>query len=132
MHWDPNFTADLQLGANTSFAHLPLYGQRLRQSWQFTVGSTTALLGNRGPKDGVADPQSYTYGRDGRWAGHVVFGDGHIEFVSTFTPNGLFYEDHGQRLPDNLFRVDDGMNGVDAIFAFTQAMAADGPELQFD
>ncbi len=132
VHWDPGFVADLAVDSNDSFAHLPLHGQRFRKYWRFTAGSTVPLVGNRGPAEGIHDTSSYTYGRDGTWAGHIVFGDGHVEFVTTFTPNGLFWEDHGQRLPDNLFRMESGPDGVDVVLAFTSAMTEDGPVLQYD
>jgi hypothetical protein len=131
-YWDPAFVADLEQKSNASFAHVPLYGERLRQLWRFGVGSSTPLMGNRGPADGVDDPNSYTYGLDGRWAGQLVFGDGHVEYVETFTLNSLFYNAGGQRQPDNLFRMDDGPDGVDVILTFTESMTEDGPVIQFD
>jgi hypothetical protein len=112
-YWDPAFVADLEQKSNASFAHVP-------------------LMGNRGPADGVDDPNSYTYGLDGRWAGQLVFGDGHVEYVETFTLNSLFYNAGGQRQPDNLFRMDDGPDGVDVILTFTESMTEDGPVIQFD
>ncbi len=130
--WDPGFVADLAVLSNLSFAHMPLYGQRLRRNWRFNAGSRTVLLGNRGPRDGVADPSSYSVGRNGIWAGHIVFGDGHLEFADTFTPTGLVFVRDGRQLADNLFAADDGPDGMDAILAFTTAITDDGPVLQFD
>jgi prepilin-type processing-associated H-X9-DG protein len=132
VHWDPGFVADLALDSNVSFAHLPLYGRRFTKYWRFTVDSTVPLVGNRGPKNGIHDASSYTYGRNGKWAGHIVFGDGHVEFVETFTPKGIFWEDHGQPLPDNLFRMESGPEGIDVVLAFTEAMTEEGPVLQYD
>jgi hypothetical protein len=130
--WDPGFTADLSTDSNTSFAHVPLYGKRLRDTWRFTAGARTPLVGNRGPKDGIADPNSWTYGKDGQWAGQVVFGDGHVQFIQTFTMNGLFFDNGGQQQPDNIFRMEQGADGSDIILSFTKEMTADGPVLQFD
>ncbi len=118
--------------SNSSFGHLPLYGERFRRYWRFTAGSRTPLLGNRGPTGGVDDPGSYTYGRDGRWAGQVVFGDGHVEFIETFTLNSVFFDAGGQQQPDNLFRMDDGPDGADVILTFTKVMTEDGPIIQHD
>jgi hypothetical protein len=132
VHWDPAFVADLDVESNNSFAHIPLYGARLRQHWRFTASSRTPLLGNRGPAGGVDDPNSYTYGQDGRWAGQVVFGDGHVEFIQTFTLNSVFFDAGGQQQPDNLFRMDDGPDGGDVILTFTKAMTDDGPVIQHD
>jgi hypothetical protein len=131
-YWDPAFVADLDVESNNSFAHIPLYGERLRQHWRFTASSRTPLLGNRGPADGVDDPGSYTYGLDGRWAGQVVFGDGHVEFIQAFTLNSVFFDAGGQQQPDNLFRMDDGPDGADVILTFTKTMTDDGPVIQHD
>ncbi|MCH7799015.1 MAG: hypothetical protein IID28_11315 [Planctomycetes bacterium] len=130
--WDPSFTANLSWDSNTSFAHIPLYGNRLRRLWQFTADSRMPLLGNRGPKDGVADPESWTYNRDGKWGGHIVFGDGHVEFISTFTITGVFFKSGTSNQPDNLYRMEQGADGLDVILAFTKEMTEDGPVLQFD
>ena len=130
--WDPTFVADLATESNVSFAHVPLYGPRLRRQWRFAADHQIPLLGDRGPKDGAQDPTSYTYGRDGRWRGHLVFGDGHVAFVETFTPSGLFYLDGRQQVPDNIFRMEQGLEGMDVILAFTRLMTDDGPELQHD
>jgi hypothetical protein len=130
--WDAGFKADLAVESNTSFAHVPLYGQRLRQLWRFTAGSHTPLLGNRGPEGGLDNPNSYTYGRSGVWGGHVVFGDGHVEFLTTFTPAGVVYGRGAERLPDNIFDAEEGPDGLDAILTFTKAMTAEGPEVQWD
>ncbi len=127
--WDRRFVADLEVESNTSFAHMPLYGRRLRQQWRFMGDARSVLLGNRGPQDGVDNPLSYTYGRDQRWRGHVVFGDGHIEFAESFTPSGLF---RGAGAPDNLFAMEEGVDGADAILAFTKKISGDGPVLQHD
>ena len=131
-YWDPNFMADLTWESNTSFAHVPLYGNRLRQYWHAGVGSRTPVLGNRGPKDGVTNPDSWTYNRDGKWGGHVVFGDGHIEFIQTFTINGIFLPRAGGSQPDNLYRMEEDADGLDVILTFTKQMTAEGPILQHD
>lgn len=130
--WDTSFKADLHDLANVSFAHMPLYGERYRRGWRATHDARTILVGNRGPEDGRDDPYSYTYGRDGVWGGHVLYGDGHIRFHTEFTPPGLTYERDGQSHPDNLFYMDDGPDGRDAILSFTREMRADGPVLQYD
>ncbi len=130
--WDRRFVADLELRSNDSFAHVPLYGDRLRRQWTAGAGHRTILLGNRGPRDGVQDASSYTCGRNGLWAGHLVFGDGHVEFSDTFTPPGLLLELEGRQLPDNVFAMEEGPGGLDAILTFTKRMTAKGPEVQHD
>ena len=130
--WDPTFVADLDVESNNSFAHVPLYGRRFRQYWKFTVDSRTALIGNRGPLDGVDNPSSYTYGRNGQWGGHIVFGDGHVDFFESFFVAGLTYNQDGQAKHDNIFAMETGPNGDDAILSFTKQMTEDGPVLQHD
>ena len=31
--WDPNFSADLSTTSNVSYAHMPLWGERLKKRW---------------------------------------------------------------------------------------------------
>jgi len=132
VHWDPSFKADLGQLSHTSFAHVPLFGERFDREWQNTMNSAFPLLGNRGPKDGRENPQSYTYGRNGKWGGHLLYGDGHVVFVESFTPDGLAFESNGKRFPDNIFFMDDEPEGGDAIITFTKGMTKDGPQVQFD
>ncbi len=130
--WDPTFVADLDLESNVSFAHIPLHGRRYNRFWKFTVDSRAPLLGNRGPLDGVDNPSSYTYGRNGQWGGHIVFGDGHVDFFESFFVAGLSYSEDGQTNHDNIFAMETGPDGDDAILSFTKLMDEDGPVLQHD
>jgi hypothetical protein len=132
VHWDPKFKADLSDLSNTSFAHVPLHGERFRRHWKSDFSSTFPILGNRGPKDGIDDPNSWTYGKNGVWGGHLVFGDGHIDFVDTFTPPNVVFDRDGERYADNVFAVEDGPDGRDAILSFTREMTDAGPVLQHD
>jgi hypothetical protein len=132
VYWDAGFKADLSDLSNVSFAHLPLFGERHERSWKQTFEGSVPILGNRGPRDGIDDPQSFTYGRNGRWAGHLAFGDGHVDFVDTFTPAGLLYDRGGPPQPDNIFAMEDGPGGRDTVIAFTRRMTTRGPELQYD
>ena len=93
---------------------------------------SVVLLGNRGPKDGIENPNSFSYGRNGVWGGSMIFGDGHIEFISVFTPQGVYYESGREALPDNIFAVEDGPDGIDSVLSFTKKMTREGPELQYD
>ncbi|MCZ6542972.1 MAG: hypothetical protein O6768_04845, partial [Planctomycetota bacterium] len=60
VYWDPNFVADLETGSNVSYAHVPLVGDRLVLQWRNTSGANVAVVGNRGPADGVASADSYS------------------------------------------------------------------------
>lgn len=132
VYWDTTFVADLGDLSNTSYAHEPLYGDRFDDHWRNTLSSTFPIFGNRGPKDGVANSQSFTYGRNAQWGGHVVYGDGHTAYINTFTPNGLVFEMGGETYQDNIFKMDAKPNGGDAVLAFTKAMTKQGPTLQWD
>lgn len=130
--WDTAFEANLSRRSHVSFAHMPLFGERYRRGWQANFDRRAILLGNRGPKDGVDDPSSFSYGRSGVWGGHILRGDGSIEFTHDFTPPGLTYQSSGGPQPDNLFAMEDGPGGVDAILSFTSQMTPQGPVLQYD
>jgi hypothetical protein len=130
--WDKTFKADLADLSNTSFAHEPLFGDRFDVEWKDTLNSQWPLIGNRGPKDGIDNPQSLTYGRNKQWGGHAFFGDGHIAFVNSFTPNGLTFRRGSETYQDNIFKMDDGPKGGDAVLAFTKTMSKNGPTLQWD
>lgn len=132
VHWDTTFEADLKRSSHVSFGHLPLCGKRFEKKWLSTMDTLFPLVGNRGPKDGVNSPDSWACGRDGVWRGHIVYGDGHIDFVDSPTPNGLTFMEEGHRVQDNIFAMEDGANGEDAIISFTESMSKDGPKLQFD
>ena len=47
--WNPDFSADLQSIANVSYAHMPLFGERLKRQWKPSAGRFP-ILGNRGPE----------------------------------------------------------------------------------
>lgn len=136
LYWDPTFKADLKRESNTSFAHMALYGERYRRFWERVGGqgynSMFPLIGNRGPLDGRDNPASYTYGKDGTWAGFAAFADGHVDFIDTFTPNGLVFESRDGMKPDNIFAIEDGPTGTDAILTFTSKINSDGPVVQHD
>ncbi len=132
VYWDKSFVADLADLSNTSYAHEPLYGDRFDDHWKNALSSTFPIFGNRGPKDGVANPQSFTYGRNGQWGGHVVYGDGHTAYINTFTPNGIVFVMNGETYQDNIFKMDSKPDGGDAVLAFTKTMTKQGPTLQWD
>lgn len=132
VYWDKTFVADLNDLSNVSFAHVPLHGERFDRHWKNELSSTFPVLGNRGPKDGIDNPQSYTYGRNGQWGGHLCFGDGHVSYVNTFSPNGIVYNFKGETKPDNIFKIDADFGGPDAVLGFTKKMLKAGPMLQWD
>ena len=153
-YWDPKFYCNLngntpptgqEAVCYSSYAHQPLFGQRKAISWRAVGDSTRPLLGTRGPRhtnDGPAsaqtDPDSYAnsptlllHGSKREWAGNVVFGDGHFEFLATMFPTQTQFDCGGSEAltKDNIFAMDFLCNGAtgaagaakqgDAIIAFT-------------
>lgn len=126
--WDPEFTANLQSGSNASFAHMPLWGDRLERHWsKVSLDGDFPLLGTRGPINGDPNAASYTMGRQGKWAGHVCFGDGHVVWTEQMTIAG-----GPGKPPDNLFKWEEGAAGGDAVLAFTRVVGERGPTLEYD
>ena len=132
VYWDSRFMADLADLSHVSFAHVPLFGERFERHWKGDLGATFPIVSNRGPKDGIHDPGSLTYGRNQTWGGHVLYGDGHTDFLHAFTAGNIFYERDGRRQADNIFALEDGPAGRDAILSFTRTMTEGGPVLQHD
>ncbi len=126
VYWDPNFVADLETGSNVSYAHIPLVGDRMVRQWRDTGAASLAVLGNRGPADGVASADSYSCGKNGSWLGSLVFNDNHLETLSGKA--GLKVG----RGPDNLFNFDPGLNGIDQVLAFTKEVKDNQAVLQHD
>jgi prepilin-type processing-associated H-X9-DG protein len=132
LHWDPSFRANLEKESNVSFAHMPLFGERFDRYWGPSLASSFPLFGNRGPMNGTVNATSYTMGLDGSWGAHIVFGDGHVAFTDSFTLGGRTVEVDGVSKADNLYVMEEGPNGDDAILSFTREMSEHGPVLQFD
>ena len=127
-YWDDAFRADLDDVSNVSYAHMVLYGDRLDHWSSRRMDSNFPLLGNRGPRDGVASTDSWACLEDGSWAGQIAYGDGHVDLLmgtSQARRAGPHSEDH-------YFRIDDEDRHGDAILGFTSDMDEDGPTLQWD
>lgn len=134
--WDPHFRADLDDVSHVSYASMPLFGRRYDEQWMELYDHRFAMIGTRGPKDGIPDPNSITcefFGSRKKWLGNVCFNDNHTEFLDNFTPKRAVYLDAaGNEQPDNIFRFDDGLVGGDAILTIVKEMTADGPVIQHD
>ncbi len=126
VYWDPTFVADLETGSNVSYAHIPLVGDRRVHQWRNTGDANVALLGNRGPADGVASADSYSCRSDGSYVGSLVFNDNHLETL--FASAGLKIGGG----PDNLFNFDPGIEGLDQVLAFTKEVKDNQAVLQHD
>lgn len=107
--WDPLFVNDLESGANNSYGIIPVTGKRKQQNWGVSTHSPTtfAIIGTRGPIDGLEDPHSHSnlfHGIERDWKGTVNYGDGHNEVLETFYPVSTTYVDMGGiAKSDNIF-----------------------------
>lgn len=154
VYWDTRFYCNLNGNApptgqpavcHSSYAHQPLFGQRKALSWRAVGDATRPLLGTRGPihtnlgpESAVIDadifdasPTLLLHGSKKEWAGNMVFGDGHVEFLNTMFPTQVQFNCAGLEVvsKDNIFAMDFLCNGVtgaaaaakqaDAIIAFT-------------
>ena len=130
VYWDSSFEANLNDISNVSYAHMPLYGDRLKNNWgsRMKLSTSFPLFGNRGPEDGIETEESYAC-FNGKWGGYVAFGDGHVEFLGS---PSAFRGSLNRGGPDGLFSIDDTTRHSDAILGFTYRMEADGPVLQWD
>ena len=127
-YWDPTFKAELLVQSNTSYAHMPIAGERKRRHWRDTMDSRFAMIGTRGVIDGVIDDPSIYYasvtlefhGGSKEWVGNVAFNDNHTERLDTFFPENLNYQIAGETFADNIFKDDtgdtDGGVGTDGGF----------------
>ena len=61
-----------------------------------------------------------------------MYGDGHVDFVTTFAPGSLLVQRDGMNHPDNFYAMEEGPEGSDAVLSFTQQMRPQGPKLQYD
>ena len=111
--WDPIFGNDLtgeEGDCNNSYGIMPLTGKRKPRNWQ--VGASAfALLGSRGPEEGINSKYSKSnllHGISSDWKGVISFGDGHLETLETFYPNATTYiDDNGDSQIDNIFKEDE-------------------------
>ena len=114
-YWDPTFKAELLSQSNTSYAHMPIAGERKKRHWRDTMDSRFAMIGTRGVEDGDLDPNIYYasvtlefFGGRKEWVGNVAFNDNHTERLDTFFPENLNYQINGETFPDNIFNDDTG------------------------
>jgi len=130
VYWDPMFVADLETGSNVSYAHMPLFGLRKKTMWRDTSPQPVALLGSRGPADGIATGDSFSCPQNGRWLGTAVMGPGKLN--SSVAQPGTSITWRGLNPRDNPFNFDPSLQVFDQIITFTTAMTDDGPVIQHD
>jgi hypothetical protein len=131
-YWDDRFEANLERTSHTSYAHLLLFGDRKYLLWNDRAPGDTPLLGTRGPKDGVADPDSYTTDPRGNWRGAIVRNDNTTVILESMVLEPPPGDPADTPQPDNLFDMEGGPHGEDVILTFTLAIGDDGPTIQHD
>ena len=117
-YWDEFFNADVSSdspdGANVSYAHMTLVGERWRTKWrtESTHSAAAVIMGSRGTENGDFDNDNYRFsqtlelhGPKNQWVGNMVFQDNHTETVVSFYPNQVIYQrqDSGVPTPDNIY-----------------------------
>ena len=130
VYWDSAFVADLAVGSNVSYAHMPLVVDRMRRQGREVRGPETARFGARGPVDAVATADSYACRPDGTWRGNVVYADNHIELWTALAGGTISFSVTGS--PDNPFNVDPDLEGIDQVLAFTKEVRDGKAVLQHD
>lgn len=128
-YWDSNFSTDLDYTYNVSYAHMPLWGDRLDKRWN-TRARKYPILGNRGPIDGVEGTSSRTLDADGVWRGWVFFADGSIDWVEGTTITSKWRRNDGVS-KDGLF-LDESDSSDDAMLGITQEIDDGGPTYIWD
>ncbi|MEE9296362.1 MAG: hypothetical protein V3W34_15565 [Phycisphaerae bacterium] len=126
VHWDPSFVMhidDYQIGANSSYAHAAMVGDRRANVWRDTMDAAMPVFGTRGVRNGVG-PGHPDYDRSltleffepyRKWVGNICFADNHTEILDTFFPEGLTFDDGSGAKPDNIFAAEfDHPNGNQA------------------
>lgn len=114
--WDPKFVMRLDdptIGANASYAHAALCGDRVGALMNLSSAPFLPIIGTRGVRGGVGPghpdhDNSLTlqlFGSPKTWEGNICFSDHHVEFLSTFTPPGVTYRGSLSAEPraDNIF-----------------------------
>ena len=127
--WDPNFSADLSSTFNVSFAHMPLWEDRLDKKWN-SSSRKFPLLSNRGPQDGIEHSASITLDDDGIWRGWIYFSDHSIDWVEGTTITAKWRRRDGVQR-DTIF-LDESDSADDAMLGFTLEMDDNGPTYSWD
>lgn len=128
--WDASFAMrldDPRIGANGSYAHLAICGDRRTTRWRdgTKTASNEPVLANRGVRNGVTEGDDYVksptlqfHDADDRWVGNVVYNDNHTSREETFYPPAVSYEPPNSDvglMKDNIFAAEfDGPNGPQA------------------
>lgn len=139
VYWDPGFRVKLSASCNTSYASIPVAGQRKAAQWRSTGDSKFPAIGNRGTEDGEVVAEAIVYEIHGgrkQWNGNICFNDNHTEFFDTMYPEAMNYSEDGESHPDNLFMNETGSSpdsGWDGWLVMVTRMNTSGlPTLTWD
>jgi hypothetical protein len=129
-NWDSNFSTDLEDIYNVSYAHMPLWGERLEKRWNTQAGKFP-IMGNRGPEDGLEGTTSRTLDADGTWRGWVLYSDGSVSWAegTSLVPKWRRFDNANR---DNVFLIESEDSSDDAILGYTIEMDDYGPILVWD
>jgi hypothetical protein len=122
-YWDTSFTMridDPSIGANASFAHMALCGERRTKRWRNTQDVGAPILGTRGTRGGAgpgplgnADDEEYVrsptlrlHGARRQWVGNVAYADNHVDTIDTFYPGVVSFEHEGRLVFDNIYAAE--------------------------
>jgi prepilin-type N-terminal cleavage/methylation domain-containing protein len=134
VYWDTSFRTNLTdptIGSHTSYASMPIGGDRQTRHWRDTLDGTFPIAGNRGVNQGSMDPNTYNksitlllHGGKKEWVGNIVYNDNHTAVQKGFFPEGVNYlASANNYLPDNIFKNDmttgspNSSSGLDAWLA---------------
>ncbi len=120
-YWDDSFLAWINLDyeqtgealCHTSYAHLALVGDRVREKWRDISSSVDPVLSTRGTEDGQFSGDAYRlsptlelHGPDNEWHGNVVFNDNSTQSLNNFFPTGVVIRVPGEgTYQDNIFEA---------------------------
>jgi hypothetical protein len=116
-YWDSTFVMrldDPKIGANSSYAHMAICGDRRDNLWRDTQNPNVVVLGTRGTRNGATSGPEYDrsptlklHGPKQQWDGHVAFADNHTDTLQNFFPNTAAFADATGKLQrDNIFAAE--------------------------
>ena len=116
IHW-MEMNEELSLtgaGCNMSYAVTAPFGKRFEREWRTGGSSGFAILGHRGPENGIHTEQMdteghftyQTHGNKDSWSGPVVFNDGQVKMMDHWLDATVTFKDHNGFKEDNLFMFD--------------------------
>jgi prepilin-type N-terminal cleavage/methylation domain-containing protein len=126
-YWDIDFNCDISQdspdGANSSYMHMAMYGERWRNKWRTSSAnaSPNAMMGTRGTGTegdtygGDFDNDQYKFsqtlelhGPKNQWVGNIVFDDNHMQSAVSFFPDLVYYNrfDDDAPIKDNIYAAE--------------------------